>query len=196
MNSKYKMLLYATITISALWIVLTLWVQLGGVQKSSYVGDPYAKRTALVVYNPDPIYNLDEQVCASFAEGLANKGYKSKVMTVKLAKEDKGNYDLYVFCANTYNWAPDWLIKRYIKKHKNLKNKNVVAITLGSGSTKRSRRKIEDVINMKKARLIDSKSLWLMRPNDETRMEDKNTLIAIEQARDWAEDVAEELTNY
>ena len=96
---------------------------MGEDKKPKTIGDENATKKALIIYNPDPLYNLDEQVCKSFAEGLGKHGFSSKVATVRLAPQESETYDLYVFCANTYNWAPDWLVTKYIKGHANRKGK-------------------------------------------------------------------------
>ena len=121
------------------WGVLTLIVEKKGAANRTMFGAEKNVGTALIVYDPDPFYNLDEQVCNSFAQGLAEKSWKAEVITVAaLEKLDINSFDLYVFCTNTYNWAPDRAISNYIKKSNDLQGKHVVAITLGSGSTARS----------------------------------------------------------
>ena len=96
------------------------------------VGNPDSVKKVLIIYNPDPFYNLDEQVCTSYAKGIADMGWQSQISTVSALKnQDADSFDLYVFCANTYNWTPNWKVSNYIKTHKNLKGKNVVAVTLG-----------------------------------------------------------------
>ena len=163
--------------------MLTLLVQIYGPEKSFQFGERIATQNALVVYHPDLFYNLDEQICKGFAEGLARQNWLVDVATVKAAKKMEVEYDLYVFCANTYNWAPDWAISNFIKSHPNLEAKPAVAITLGSGSTGRAKRLLESQIKAKKAKLIDSQTYWLMRPNDETRMGESNVNVAIDMAR-------------
>ena len=63
-----------------------------------------------------------------------------------------------------------------------MKEKKVIAISLGSGSTEASQRRFENLIKEKKANLIGSKSFWLMKPNDETRMDESNVNVATEMA--------------
>jgi hypothetical protein len=97
--------------------------------------------------------------------------------------------NLYVLCANTYNWAPDWAINRYVKSHSLLANKKVVAITLGGGTTARSKKLFENIIMSKNANLIDSKTFWLWRPNDESRMNEKNTKVIIDIVKQWVKEI-------
>lgn len=193
MKKKLKTVTYVIVIILMFWGILTIWAQYGGKQKSQSIGNKNSKRKALIIYNADPIYNLDEQICKSFAEGLSKNGFSSKITTVKLIKNTNSDYDLYVFCADTYNWAPNWNITNFIKSHKNLSGKKVIAITLGSGSTERSQRKLEEVLKEKKVNLLDSKSYWLLRPNDETRMKEKNTAVANDMAKTFGEKIGKQL---
>lgn len=64
-----KLLRVADITmlaIGAVWIFLTIWAESTGPKRSWKVGSQAAKKRVLIVYDPDPFYNLDEQVSQSF----------------------------------------------------------------------------------------------------------------------------------
>jgi hypothetical protein len=182
--------------IAVVWTILTVWVERAGPGSTWTAGDAAAERTALIVFDPDPKYNLDDQVCRAFAEGLAANGFYSTVATVASAEAMKDrSFDLLVFCANTYNWRPDRAVSAHIEDHPGLQGKDVVAITLGSGSTGSSQGVLESLIRDKKAILIGSRSFWLLRPNDETRMEEKNVDVAVDLAREWGGSVGKELAH-
>lgn len=172
------------------WTALTFLAQRKSVAETTLFGLASSPRKALIVYNPDLFYNLDEQVCKSFAKSLTENGWQSKVTTVTAAENLENElFDLYVFCANTYNWAPDWPTRNFIEKHDFLKGKNVIAITLGSGSTQRSQRLLVATIEKRKAKLLHSEVYWLMRPNDSIRADEPNVQIALEKAESlgkWA----------
>lgn len=178
-----------------IWIVLSVLVGKKGPEKIITIGKSEAALTALILYDPDPIYDLDNQISRSFAEGLAENGWKTKIVTVAAFENIKEeSFDLYVFCANTYNWAPDKAIKDHIKNSQYLDKKNAVAITLGSGSTKRSKRMLEEMIREKNAILIDSRSFWLMKPNDESNNTGKSNIkTAVSMANTFGKEVAENL---
>jgi len=190
---KISIIINIIVGILVLWLIVTVWAQCAGGTKVAIIGDKEASKRALIVYNPDPFYNLDEQVCTSFAKGLAVHGFTSKVATVQPVKNDTDDYDLYVFCANTYNWAPDWMIQRFIKKHPNLEAKNAVAITLGGGSTKRAKRLLDNTLCDKNVVLLDSRVYWLMRPNDENRPEEKNAKVANDLARQFGDEIGRQI---
>lgn len=188
MKKLLKIALHTFVVTSIICLVLTIWANYGGEQKVQFVGSITAPKKALIVYNPDPIYNLDENVCMSFAKGLSLHEFQAKVASIDFAKADTNQYDLYVFCANTYVWAPDWSITSYVK-NKNLKHKKVVAITLGAGSTTRAKRVFDETIIEIGAKLIDSKEYWLMRPNNENRMDDDNVEVANSMATTFGYDI-------
>jgi len=185
MNKKLKKWGYLFIGIILFWMVLTIWANNSGNDRALSLGSETSTYTALIVYNPDPIYNLDEQVCHAFAEGLKETGFYSQLASLDYEGIDtKQDYDLIVFCANTYNWAPDWKTTKFIANYPDLANQNVVALTLGSGSTARAKRLLEKAINKRNANLIESKEFWLMKPNDETRMDESNVAVATDMAQD------------
>ena len=158
-SKKLKKILTILGIIAIIWTGLTFIVQFKGVEKMVVFGEANVGREALVVYDPDPLYNLDEQVCESFAKGLVTKGWIAKVATVAAAnKLPDQQFDLYVFCANTYNWAPDWAISGFVKKL-DLNEKPVAAITLGSGSTKRAKTVFETIIKKQGANLLGFKNV-------------------------------------
>jgi hypothetical protein len=191
MMTNILMILGLTLII---WIVLTVIVNKKGPEKIAIIGASNVDYKALILYDPDPIYNFDEKVSKSFAEGLSEKGWVSKVVTVAAAKKfEKEPFDLYVFCANTYNWAPDKAIRNHIKNNDNIRGEHVVAITLGSGSTTRSQRLLEDLIKQKEAILIDSRTFWLMKPNTESKTKRSNSKIAVEMANNFGKEVAERI---
>lgn len=180
-----------------IWMVLSVIVDKKGPEKTVIVGKHDAEDKAIIIYDPDPIYNLDEKVSRSFAEGLAKKGWVSKIVTVAAVNNvEEEPYDLYVFCANTYNWTPDKAIRDHIKNNGYLQGKKVVAITLGSGSTKRSQRMLENLIEEKQATLIDSRVFWLMKPNDESITGQRSNIKrAVEMANAFGKEVAQNIKN-
>jgi hypothetical protein len=193
-NNMIRWMIIILLVLAVVWLLLSLWAESEGEKKILQTGNRSSSSHALIVYDPDPFYNLDEQVCTSFGKVFADSGWNVTVATVAAAKElTDSSYSLYVFCANTYNWAPDQAISRFIKNYRGLDGKNAVAITLGGGSTKRSQRVLEAIIKENKATLVDSKSLWLWKPNDESRMKEKNTYVAVDIAKKWAAAILEKI---
>lgn len=179
------------------WSLLTVWAERKGPKRSWSMGNPAAKKKAMIVYDPDPFYNLDEQISRSFGQALADQGMYVQVATVASATDATDQpADLYVFCANTYNWRPDWALCHFIEKQVILADKPVVAITLGAGTTDASRKALEELILSRQGNLLDSRSLWLARPNDESRLNESNRKVAVSMAYQWGEKIAERIRNW
>ena len=194
MTKRWKRIIKLIGLVLIIWTVLTLWVQYSGKEFLYEYKADQSEASALIVFNPDPLYNLDEQVCKSFAEGLQLNGISSTVATVKSAKEQVENdYDLYVFCVNTYNWTPDWRLTKFIKGHPKLDEAKVVALTVGAGATMRAQRKLEWHLSDQGADLMGSEMYWLLKPNDENRMQDENVKLASDKAHNFGKKVGEEL---
>lgn len=182
MRKFLKIGIYFTVGIAVFWTLLTFWAQYRGTKKATFLANENAQKSALIIYNPDPIYNLDEQICQSFAQELNNNDFEVLISATDLTPADI-DFDLYVICTNTYNWAPDWKVTQWIKHHPEIKGKKVVAITLGSGSTTEAKLKLEQTLHNAGADLIVSKTYWLMRPNDESRLDESNVEVAKDMAR-------------
>ncbi len=181
----------AVLAIGGVWTLLTIWAERVGPKRSWTLGSQTAKKRVLIVYDPDPFYNLDEQVSRSFGQALADQGMRVTIATVAAATDIENQpIDLYVFCANTYNWRPDWALSNFIEKQVTLEGKSVVAITLGSGSTGASQKALEKLILNRKANLLDSRPLWLLRPNDESRGTESNIAVTVSMAYSWGEEIA------
>lgn len=193
MKKALSLLFYFGVGVLVVWSMLTVWVNYSGNHKITLIGDPLANHKELFVYNPDPIFNLDEQVCTSFAQSLSRHGFVSTIATTQLAAIDTSEYQLYIFCANTYNWAPDWSIMNIIKEHTGLASKNTIAITLGAGSTDRAQRVFEQALLDKKCNLLDSLTYWLLRPNDDSRPGEDNVQVATQLAGSWGEEIGRRL---
>jgi hypothetical protein len=194
MKKFFKLILYTVAIISIGWVTLTIIVERTGPDRSWNFGEQHSTTKVIVIYDPDPFFNLDEQVCRSFGQVMGENGIQGSVLSVSAAREIQlSSFDVYVFCANTYNWGPDLALSNYIKEQKSLNNKPVVAITLGAGSTTLSQERLEELIANQGGKIIDSRSVWLMRPNDESRTKEPNVQVAISKVRTWAVSIAQEI---
>ena len=119
MKKLLKVSLYTIITIMSGWSVLTVIVQRTGPKESWTYGRQNSITKVILVYDPDPFFNLDEQVCRAFAQVLGENGLQANVVSVAAAREIRlSSFNVYVFCANTYNWGPDLAVSNYIKEQK------------------------------------------------------------------------------
>ena len=190
MKKITRILLFIVVLSSVVWTILTLWVQQTAVNKTWELGNGASGPSALIVFNPDPIYNFDEQICVAFGQALVKHRFRVQIATVAAAQRLKDQPDLFVLCANTYNWRPDRSISNFIRSYPSLVKQDVIAITLGSGSTEASQQKFERLIEETGGNLIGSKSFWLMKPNDETRMDESNVAVATGMTYQWGEEIA------
>lgn len=197
MKKIKKIFLYTLAVLLIGWGALTWVVERPSPKKSwNFINSTTTGKKVLIVFDPDPFYNLDEQVCLAIAQVFSDSGFTVKVTSVLAANESNlSSYDAYVFCANTYNWSPDWAVTRFIKKQKSFNKKPVASITLGAGSTMASQKKLEHLILSQNGTLINSRSLWLARPNDESRMKESNITVALSLARTWAATAAQTIHN-
>jgi hypothetical protein len=60
------------LVIAVLWIILTLWAESQGPKRFQKIGTDNNGLKAVIIYDPDPFYNLDQQVCEAFAKVLAD----------------------------------------------------------------------------------------------------------------------------
>ncbi|HEY5749807.1 MAG TPA: hypothetical protein VIU12_27260 [Chryseolinea sp.] len=189
-------LVLALCLIAAAWLILTIWVERLGPAKAWHFSSDTATKKVLIVFDPDPIYNLDEQVCLSLAKGLSKGKLDVTIETVAAVDLPKlQEFDAYVFCANTYNWAPDWAISDFIQSQNLPRSKPVVAITVGSGSTRRAQLKLEEIIAANGAPPITSSTWWLMRPNNEKESDKRNVDVAVSLAYTFGIELAYKLKN-
>lgn len=188
-----KIAFIVILSVAITWTVLTLWVQRTGPSKIWQIGNANSDTRVLIIFDPDPFYNLDEQVCLSLGQAFADNKMHVQVATVAAAIKLKEEPNIFVFCANTYNWRPDWAVSNFIGKHALIKGKHVIALALGSGSTESAQRALEKLIIKKEGNILDSRSLWLMRPNDESQLQESNVNVAIKIAYDWGQQLAKRI---
>jgi hypothetical protein len=176
------------------WSGLTMYVETIGPSKYWTFESVSANKNALIIFDPDPFYNLDEQVCIAFGKAVAENGINAQIATVAAAEQFKSKeFDMIIYCANTYNWRPDWAITNFIEDNRNsFKNISTVGITLGAGSTESSQKHLEKIIINNGGKLIGSYSLWLWRPNDETSKE-PNVKLAVALAHGWGKEIADKI---
>jgi hypothetical protein len=71
------------------WTGVTVYVERTGPAKLWTFESANSKKAALVIFDPDPFYNLDEHVCISFGKALAEGEINAQVATVAAAEKLK-----------------------------------------------------------------------------------------------------------
>ena len=183
-----KKVTFWIIGITLFWMGLTLWVNMSSDQPVITIGDNTEKKV-MIFFNPDPISDMDEQVCKAIAESLSVNATVEIITPSQIPHAVASSYDLHIFCSNTYNLEPDKGVIKAIKAL-DIENKDVVAITLGAGSTEASEKKLIKLLNSKQANLLHSKTYWLLKPNDENRQDEDNVEVAVEMAQAFGKELA------
>lgn len=178
------------------WTGLTLWVGKEGPPKLNRFTSTNDSLSVLIVYDPDPIYNLDEQLGKSIGMGLSSRDVAATVATVRACDTMKlQSFAAVILIANTYNWYPDAGIISFVEGNAELKLKPVVAITIGSGSTEASAKRFKELLTANGITIFNEHQWWLMRPNDEDRLKEKNVDVAKDQAFVFGQDIAGQLSS-
>ncbi len=194
MNLLWKSVLAFLVLILLVRGVLTLIVSRTSDGERIEMGMPDASLRALILYNPDSFYNLDVQLCSTFGEQLTASGWGVIISPYsKLRSDDQDKADMLVICSNTYNFAPDDPTMDFLRGNDRLQDMPVVALTLGSGSTRRAQRLLEQEIEASGAVCSGSRSFWLMKPNNVYRMDEDNVKVAIDMVKEFAIEVLEEM---
>lgn len=184
MKPYQKWLAFFLSLLGLFWMSLTFWAQRERYLPCRDLKTERASAKALVLFNPDPIYHFDRQITKAVAEGMQAAGWHVRICTYASAETlEWEDYDYLVVVANTYNWAPDRTCRRFVAGTPELSGMPVLAMTLGSGATRRSRRLLEESLEEAGTDLRESLVYWLLRPNDETQLERSNIRVAVEMAR-------------
>jgi hypothetical protein len=77
-----RVLVVTIVIISIFWMILTYWVERKGTPYKEVLLGLDGGSNAVLLYNPDPIYDFDHQICSEFARGLQSKGWNATTMTV------------------------------------------------------------------------------------------------------------------
>ena len=99
MKKPFRILLYIVVLSSVVWILLTLWVQRTSANKTWQLGNAAKGPLALIVFNPDPIYNLDEQISLAFGQRPGQTQISGPRCNSCSSNEYKGNTQIFLFFA-------------------------------------------------------------------------------------------------
>jgi hypothetical protein len=172
-----------------IWACLTAWAQISDRNFDKNFGSKNSGPRIQILFKSDPLYNLDEQICIRLATVLEANGCNVHLSSYASNPSISEATDVVVFCANTYNWAPDWVTLNFILEHSELEDKMGIPIILGSGSTNRARNILEFSVSDRKMDLIGTEDFWLLKPNDDRRINNDNVKVALDQieikAQQW-----------
>ena len=140
---------------------------------------------ALILYHPSRDAHFSDDLTLALAEGLRTAGFRVEraILTRETPARPEG-FGLIAVVCNTYWWTPDLPTLRYLKRAR-LDSVPVVGLIGGAGSTTRAERLLDQALHGTGATVIGTRSFWLLRPNDETRMKEPNRKVARDLARDF-----------
>jgi hypothetical protein len=178
--------------LAAAWILSYWWLNkevAGEVEVRNPEGDT---GSALVVYHPGP-GTFHRQVVDSFVEGLVAGGWRVEVATASTqAPTELDNYALLALGSPTYWFTPSVPVRRYLRRLGDLGGLPAVTITTGLGAGGRSSKVLQRYVRDAHGSLVESLTLYRMRPNDDDNYVDatQNMALAVEMAKQAAASLA------
>jgi hypothetical protein len=177
-----KWALFSILVLLAGLAVITVMVELeGAYQQESLGGEGPAK--ALVLFHPSRDARFSDELSLALSDGLKEAGFSVERAT--LTQDTPGapkEYALIAVVSNTYWWTPDLPTLHYLARAR-LDGIAAIGLIGGAGATGRSRQMLDDALRQTGAKVIQTRSFWLFRPNDETRMSEDNRAVARELAK-------------
>jgi hypothetical protein len=168
-------------------IALTLFVEAEAPYKTESLGGEGSLR-ALILFHPSREARFGDDLSLALAEGLKSTGLtvQRSTMTRDTPQEPK-EFALIAVVSNTYWWAPDLPTQNYLARAR-LEGIPAIGLIGGAGATERSQRVLEEGLRATGAKMIQSRSFWLFRPNDEARIKEPNRAVAMEMAKQFGVD--------
>lgn len=137
---------------------------------------------ALVLFHPSRDAHFSQELSLALSKGLIAAGFTVHRATLTQdTPESPKDYALIAVVSNTYWWTPDLPTLRYLARAR-LQGVHAIGLIGGAGSTGRSQRLLEESLRQTGAKVMGTRSFWLLRPNDETRMSEANREVARQMA--------------
>jgi len=194
MKTKFRSVLgRAALAGGALLLLGVAGVSVAVEREAQYVreelGGPGPAR-ALVLYHPSRDATFSDDLSLAVARGFqeAGLGVVRATVTRDTPAHPEG-YAVIAVVANTYWWTPDLPTLRYLRRAR-FDGTPVVGLIGGAGATGRSERMLGEALRATGGTVVGTRSFWLLRPNDETRMDEPNRGVALELARRFASEAA------
>jgi tRNA-binding EMAP/Myf-like protein len=174
-------------------VVIALILLVGGIGITFYVErESEPKRESIsrngearapVLYHPSRDAGFSDEISLATAQGLKDAGFAvDRETTTSSTPAKPQGYTVIAVVANTFWFQPDRPTLRYLARAR-LDGVKAIGLICGAGSTDRSERLLSEALKKTGANLVETRSYWISRPNDETRIEAQNRDVAIEKAR-------------
>lgn len=152
---------------------------------------PPGRAKALVLFHPSRDARFSDDLSLAFAQGLQAGGMSvDRATLTRHAPASAQGYALVAVVSNTYYWTPDLPTLRYLGRAR-LDGVAAVGLIGGAGATRRSQRLLAEALRSTGARVMQTRSFWLFRPNDESRMNEPNRAVALDIAQRWGTETAQ-----
>jgi hypothetical protein len=163
--------------------VITVVVEREGTYLLQTLSQGSAKGRALVLYHPSRDARFSDDLSRAFAQGLIEAGLAVDLATLTSSTPARPEgYTLIAVVSNTYYWTPDLPTLHYLRRA-HLEGRTVVGLIGGAGATGRSRRVFDRALRATGGIVWQTRSFWLWRPNDETRLNEPNRQVALDLAK-------------
>jgi hypothetical protein len=145
--------------------------------------------TALVLFHPSRDAHFSDELSLALAEGLQSAGFSvhRATLTKDTPNAPKG-YALVAVVCNTYWWSPDLPTQHYLARAR-LDDIPTIGLIGGAGATGRSEQMLKAALQQARAKVLQTRSFWTMRPNDEARSGEPNRQVAMQLAKQLGIDV-------
>lgn len=183
---KMMVIVIGLVLLSSL-IVVSVIVEIEGDYTLQVLGGA-GKVRALILFHPSRDAHFSDDLSIALADGLKAAGFavERATLTSKTPAEPKG-YALIGVVSNTFYSTPDLPTLRYLDRAR-LEGIPVVGLIGGAGSTGRSQRILDEALRKTGANVIRTRSFWLWRPNDESRLNEPNRDVALQLAKQFGLD--------
>lgn len=174
-------LVIALVVVSS-WVIMSIAVQVEATYRLEPLGGGIGEARALVLFHPSRDAHFSDELSLAVAQGFMAAGFTvDRATTTSDTPARPDGYSLIAVVGNTFYWTPDLPTLRYLKRAE-LRGITAVGLIGGGGATGRSQRLLEAALQATGATVLDTRSFWRWRPNDETRMEEPNHQVALDLA--------------
>lgn len=183
---RNTLLALAAVLLSGL-VALTVWVESETEFRLEALSNQGAQK-ALVLFHPSRDARFSDDLSIAVARGLTDAGFAVDRATMTGSTPARWpQYRLIAIVTNTYWWTPDRPTSRYLARAR-FAGVPLMGLIGGAGATGRSQRRFETELKSTGGMLLGVRSYWILRPNDETRLQEPNRALAIQMARQFAFD--------
>jgi hypothetical protein len=179
-----RIALVLVLVLLAGWIGISVIVELDGAYIHEELGGGSRGR-ALVLFHPSRDAHFSDDISMALVEGFKAAGLTVERATLtRETPAHPAGYAIIGVVSNTYYWTPDLPTLRYLERAR-LDGVQVIGVIGGAGSTGRSQRLLDEALRRTGATVLQTRSFWLWRPNDESRIDQPNRGVALQLAREF-----------